>query len=245
MILWRCVGIKMTGIFTYGIDVSHYSKKIDWAAVVAQKVHFAFAKATEVSAKGTKSRDQMFDTYWSDLAKQNIKRGAYHFCHPGADPDASMAFFFSVYAPKSGDLLPTLDVEDQYADVTSVPRKEKVQQIGRMVELISGRLSGRKPIIYTKQRVWTALGNPGDFGGAAYPVDSGFPRCSVLSDRIGAVARADTDGEGSVARGVPEVVSRRGELRGIFIQVALAGWFCVSRLWRAPRGWAEKPTAFA
>jgi hypothetical protein len=35
----------------------------------------------------------------------------------------------------------------------------------------------------------------------------------VLSDRIGAVARADTDGEGSVARGVPEVVSRRGELR--------------------------------
>jgi len=78
-----------------------------------------------------------------------------------------------------------------------------------------------------------------------YPVDSGFPRCSVLSDRIGAVARADTDGEGSVARGVPEVVSRRGELRGIFIQVALAGWFCVSRLWRAPRGWAEKPTAFA
>lgn len=80
---------------------------------------------------------------------------------------------------------------------------------------------------------------------AAYPVDSGFPRCSVLSDRIGAVARADTDGEGSVARGVPEVVSRRGELRGIFIQVALAGWFCVSRLWRAPRGWAEKPTAFA
>src|SRR6516165_3675081 len=56
---------------------------------------------------------------------------------------------------------------------------------------------------------------------AAYPVDSGFPRCSVLSDRIGAVARADTDGEGSVARGVPEVVSRRGELRGFFIQVAL------------------------
>jgi GH25 family lysozyme M1 (1,4-beta-N-acetylmuramidase) len=34
-----------------------------------------------------------------------------------------------------------------------------------MVELVSNRLSGRKPIIYTKQRVWTALGNPGDFGG--------------------------------------------------------------------------------
>jgi lysozyme len=34
-----------------------------------------------------------------------------------------------------------------------------------MVGLISTRLNGRKPIIYTKKRVWTALGNPGDFGG--------------------------------------------------------------------------------
>jgi hypothetical protein len=79
----------------------------------------------------------------------------------------------------------------------------------------------------------------------AYPVDSGLPRCSVLSDPIGTVARADTDGEGAVARGIPEVVSRRGELRGIFDQAALAGWFCVSWLWKVPRGWAEKPTSFA
>jgi hypothetical protein len=33
--------------------------------------------------------------------------------------------------------------------------------------------------------------------------------------------------EGSVAPGIPEVVSRRGELRGIFIQAVLAGWFWV------------------
>ena len=78
----------------------------------------------------------------------------------------------------------------------------------------------------------------------AYPVDSGFPRCSVLSDRIGAVARADTDGEGAVARGIPEIVSRRGELRGIFDQAALAGWFCVSWLWKVPRGRAEKPASY-
>jgi polyphosphate kinase len=45
-------------------------------------------------------------------------------------------------------------------------------------------------------------------GAEAYPVDSGLSRCSMLSDRIGAVARADTDGEGAVARGIPEVVSR-------------------------------------
>jgi len=42
----------------------------------------------------------------------------------------------------------------------------------------------------------------------AYPVDSGLSRCSMLSGRIGAVARAGTDGEGAVARGIQEVVSR-------------------------------------
>lgn len=160
----------MTGIFTYGIDVSHWSQAIDWDQVVAQKVHFAFAKASELSKKGnkiTRFKDPMFDTYWRDLGAREIKRGAFHFCRPGLDPDESMEFFFSVYSPKAGDLLPTLDVEDQYADVTSVPRKDKVAQIGRMVDLISSRLAGRKPIIYTKQRVWTALGNPGDFGGCA------------------------------------------------------------------------------
>jgi hypothetical protein len=66
-----------------------------------------------------------------------------------------------------------------------------------------------------------------------------------LSDPIGTVARADTDGEGAVALGISEVVSRRRELRGFFDQATLAGWFCVSWLWKVPRGWAEKPTSFA
>ena len=47
-----------------------------------------------------------------------------------------------------------------------------------------------------------------DLAGEAYPVDSGLSRCSMLSDRIGAVAKAGTNGEGAVARGIQEVVSR-------------------------------------
>src|SRR5215471_10996272 len=42
----------------------------------------------------------------------------------------------------------------------------------------------------------------------AYPVDSGLSRCSMLSNRIGAVARVGTDGEGAVACGIQEVVFR-------------------------------------
>src|SRR6516165_1619630 len=43
---------------------------------------------------------------------------------------------------------------------------------------------------------------------AAYPVDSGLSRCSMLSNRIGAVARVGTDGEGAVACRIQEVVFR-------------------------------------
>jgi GH25 family lysozyme M1 (1,4-beta-N-acetylmuramidase) len=32
-----------------------------------------------------------------------------------------------------------------------------------MVQLMSDRLGGRQPMIYTKKRVWDALGNPKDF----------------------------------------------------------------------------------
>ena len=42
----------------------------------------------------------------------------------------------------------------------------------------------------------------------AYPVDSGLSRCSMLSNRIGAVARVGTDGEGAVACRIQEVVFR-------------------------------------
>jgi lysozyme len=153
----------MTGILTYGIDVSHYSIAVDWDEVIAQNVHFAFAKASELFF--VQYKDPTFGTYWGDLGNRNIKRGAYHFCHPGMDPDQSVGLFFSVYTPTSGDILPSLDVEDDYADDLSVPQTNKIAQIGRMVQLISNRLNGQKPIIYTKQRVWTALGNPGDFGG--------------------------------------------------------------------------------
>lgn len=158
----------MTGILTYGIDVSHWSGTVDWDRVLAQNVHFVFTKASELqfTSNGvSKYKDKMFDTYWPALGTRNVKRGAYHFCRPGIDPDAAMTFFFSVYTPKAGDLLPTLDVEDQYADDNSVSAHDKVQQVQKMVNLVSAKINGQKPILYTKKRVWTALGNPGDFGG--------------------------------------------------------------------------------
>jgi len=78
----------------------------------------------------------------------------------------------------------------------------------------------------------------------AYPVDSGRPRCSVLSDRIGVVARRTTDGEGTVACGISSGISRREELRSVPVPAALAGWLYLPRVWQATRGVAESSGAF-
>ena len=63
----------------------------------------------------------------------------------------------------------------------------------------------------------------------AYPVDSGFSRCSVPSDPIGTVARADTDGKGAVARGIPEVVSRRSAFFSLLKRWALGTYHGLRR----------------
>ena len=44
----------MTGIRTFGIDISEYSLKIDWAKVIAHPVHFVLARASYISLKNGK-----------------------------------------------------------------------------------------------------------------------------------------------------------------------------------------------
>ena len=156
----------MTGIRTFGIDISSYSGKIDWQKIKNRPLHFVLARASYISFKHGKfseQKDSMFSSYWPALAGGSMRRGAYHFCRPQYDADKSIKLFFDAYAPTKGDIVPTLDIEDQYADVTSVSRKDKLAQIRRMVELTTQHLGGRKPMIYTKKRVWTALGNPDEF----------------------------------------------------------------------------------
>jgi lysozyme len=65
-----------------GVDVSHYQKSVDWAALKAQNIRFAFIKLTDGS--------QLYEGDSYDLlrrinrAKENgMKIGYYHFARPG------------------------------------------------------------------------------------------------------------------------------------------------------------------
>jgi lysozyme len=157
----------LTELKTFGIDISSWSGAIDWKKVIETlNPRFAFVQAYHVDKDSQSSRaNPHFVNYWSALEQLKLARGAYLYCHPRADADASVCNFFSVYQPQVGDILPTLDIEDVYDNGCGVPVKDRIAQIDRMVQLISRRIDGQKPIIYTKARVWKDLGNPTQFSG--------------------------------------------------------------------------------
>ncbi len=67
----------------YGIDVSHHQGEIDWAAVAADDISFAYIKATE----GGDWVDTRFEQNWSEARAVGLNVGAYHFfrtCTDGA-----------------------------------------------------------------------------------------------------------------------------------------------------------------
>ena len=81
-----------------GIDVSHYQAVVDWTAVAAGGERFAFAKASE----GALVPDQYFLDNWRGMKAAGILRGAYHFFHPNADPQAQASNFLNRLAAANG-----------------------------------------------------------------------------------------------------------------------------------------------
>jgi len=90
-----------------GIDVSHHQGPIDWAALPAQGVDFAYIKASE----GGDHRDRRFAENWAGAEAAGIRRGAYHFftlCRPGADQAAN---FIAAVPLDPRALPPAVDLE--------------------------------------------------------------------------------------------------------------------------------------
>ena len=72
-----------------GIDVSHFQGEVDWGAVAAAGVRFAFIKATE----GLDDVDPRFAQNWQGSRAAGLLRGAYHFLHPNLDARQQAAHF--------------------------------------------------------------------------------------------------------------------------------------------------------
>jgi len=73
--------------------------------------------------------------------------------------------FFEVYAPKKGDLIPALDVEDEYVDALKNGHATAIELVNQIVDLgyIVKEKIGRFPFLYIRDDIVNSLGNPNQF----------------------------------------------------------------------------------
>ena len=132
------------GYAVKGVDVSHYQGEIDWQALRAGGVRFAYIKATE----GARYRDPRFDENWRRSREAGIPRGAYHFfsmCKPGVEQAAN----FIAAIPTGDRSLPhALDAEQMEACSNGQPVADPVAEMLAFLDAVEKRF-GRRPLVYT------------------------------------------------------------------------------------------------
>lgn len=135
--------------YLLGIDVAHYEGVVDWPAVAASGVSFVYIKATE----GTDLTDPCFHHNWQAAGAAGLRRGAYHFFHPGFDPLAQARHFVAVVGTLApGDLPPAFDLE--YAkDLDAVSIPTAIEHARTWLDHVAGAMH-RRPLIYSSARVF-------------------------------------------------------------------------------------------
>jgi lysozyme len=130
-----------------GIDVSSHNGDIDWQAVKAAGIDFAYLKTTE----GGDYADTTFFQNWKLAEAAGVHRGAYHFMYWCRAAD-QQALFFMVNVPNDPDALPpVLDLEwndDSPSCPGAVSPGKAIPMIKTLLKAMEAR-TGKRPIIYT------------------------------------------------------------------------------------------------
>jgi GH25 family lysozyme M1 (1,4-beta-N-acetylmuramidase) len=170
-----------------GIDVSEYQGDIAFAQVkTSPHAGFVYAKATE----GMTMRDAKYHQYHDGAKVNEIPFGAYHFFHFGTSPQAQVENFLAATAGYEGHLLPMVDVESASIPGTGMAAREAVGRLGVFLDILEGRLHGKRALIYTGWDFWnTAMRGSDSFSGhqvwvAAYcsppaPVPTGWKMATL------------------------------------------------------------------
>ena len=126
----------------FGIDVSHYQARINWAAVADSEhpIEFVFVRAT----MGVDGADERFRENWQGAARQGYLRGAYHYFRPREDAEEQFLQFANHVELAPGDLRPVLDIEERSRKGDAYLRTE----LQRWLDLAEAHY-GTKPILYT------------------------------------------------------------------------------------------------
>lgn len=144
--LWqeRCA----KGAVVRGIDVSTWQGEIDWAAVRAAGVRFAYVRVSD----GATAPDPLFARNWQEAARAGVVRGAYQYFRPAEEPEEQADLWLDLVGPpEKGDLPPALDVEIS----GDLETDEVVARIERWVSRVR-RATTMTPVIYTSASAWAA-----------------------------------------------------------------------------------------
>ena len=131
----------------YGIDVSHYQKKIDWAKVAKNTnppIQFVYIKSLE----GVTEKDEKFEYNYRNAKANNLRVGAYHFFSPYTLGKEQFVALKKIYPKDEKDLPLMVDCE-KMGDSSSKYFKE----LYIFLELCE-KYYGSKPVIYSTQRFY-------------------------------------------------------------------------------------------
>lgn len=132
-----------------GIDVSHYQGTVDWAAVRAAGIAFAFAKASD----GDTYKDTQFKKNWQGMQAAGLLRGAYHFYESNDDPVTQANNFLSAVGTlDKNDLPPVIDIESTKGNFGNNSLSTNLQICLDTIE----KALACTPLIYTNCAFWNA-----------------------------------------------------------------------------------------
>lgn len=145
----------------FGIDVSYYQGTIDWDAVAADGVSFAWVRVSH----SLQFFDPEFETNLAGARAAGIHTGVYQYFEPMEDPVAQADLLLDAMGPLlPGDMPPMIDVESP-DPIAPGPYADAVQAWIDRIEDVTGV----QPFIYTGYYYWNDnLGPTGQF--AQYPL---------------------------------------------------------------------------
>jgi lysozyme len=162
---WAAIGSYRPALSAgerYGVDVSHHQGLVDWEAVAADDMTFAYVKATE----GGDMVDPRFAENWEGAGRAGLDRGAYHFftlCRPGREQAANLV---RTLGDRSGELPPAIDLE-LAGNCSSQPDRAWIdREVGAFLDGVEAA-TGQVVVLYVgadfEQRypgITAALGRP-------------------------------------------------------------------------------------
>jgi len=141
------------------VDYSRWQSRIKPEKLIAFGISAAIVKAGEVwinYSEKPATDDKQFDYNMPALSSAGLPHGSYYYYHPSAGDSKQLRHYEELWKRHPHDFPPVLDVED-----TDGMGQYEIQR--RMKVMLEGmeEISGRKPIIYTRNGFWVnQVGNP-------------------------------------------------------------------------------------